>query len=474
MAISAGSEDASMPLKRRIRERDPDMFQTIVDNCFGNIFVTDGKGKIIYLNESSAASLGYPREVLLGMTIYDLAEQGIARNPASITVIETGKPVIRLVPCRDTGISLAAVSSPVFDEAGNLQMVVTYSQSESKLNGFIECLDEERRKAKEALQYLQNRKSPEIVSESPSSKRIFAYAERVAESDSTVMLYGESGTGKEVLAHYIHKNSRRQESAFLPINCAAIPAELMEAEFFGYERGAFTGALKDGKPGIFELADGGTLFLDEIGELPLPMQSKLLRVLGTGEVIRVGGGKVKQTDVLVIAATNRDLRAMTKQGSFREDLFYRLNVIPITIPPLRERPEDILILAQSFLDKYNKKYGYHKSFTPETMKDFCSYHWPGNVRELKNVVERFAVTSPDDRIKLNSSQLEMGVVEQGGTLTLVRPTMDYGVSLKERVAEFEEQYIRRVLEDCGGNVAIAAERLEMHRSGLYKKMKKFK
>jgi transcriptional regulator with PAS, ATPase and Fis domain len=448
------------------------MFQRIVDNCYGNIFVTDNQGKIIYLNESSADSLGLPRTELLKMSIYDLVKQNLVENAASIAAMEKEKMVFRLVPCKKTGHVLATISNPVFGEEGKLEMTVTYSQTESKLNNFIEMLEEEKEKAKFALSYLQKRISDEVIAESKKTKDIFLYAKRIAMSDSTAILFGESGTGKEVLARYIHKNSHRKDAIFLPINCASIPAELMEAEFFGYERGAFTGALKDGKPGIFEVADKGTLFLDEIGELPLSMQSKLLRVLGSGEIIRVGGNNVKSVNVRIVAATNRNLWNMTKAGTFREDLYYRLNIIPITLPPLRERREDILPMSNSFLDKFNRKYTLAKFFHPDTEKLFVEYNWPGNIRELKNVIERLVITSTDNCLRINRMNLEIDNPSQAyvDEQSVVKP--DYSTSLKEHMEQYEAQYINKVITDCEGNISMAAEKLGVHRSCLYKKINK--
>ncbi len=215
----------------------------------------------------------------------------------------------------------------------------------------------------------------------------------IARTDSTVLITGESGTEKEVIARFIHRNSFRFREPFIPVNCAAIPEELMESEFFGYDKGAFSGANSRGKLGFFEMADNGTLFLDEIGELSLNLQSKLLRVLETGEFQRFGGVAIKKSDVRLVAATNKDLASMVTRGVFREDLYYRLNVIPVSIPPLRERPEDILKLSDKFLKEFNAKFGTDKAFSKNLLVNFMNYSWPGNARELRNLIERLVIIS---------------------------------------------------------------------------------
>ncbi len=236
----------------------------------------------------------------------------------------------------------------------------------------------------------------EIIAENHKMKGILDLIARVAQVDSTVLLEGESGTGKEVLARLLHRYSARCDGPFIPVNCGAIPDNLFESEFFGYSKGAFTGALKDGKPGLFELADKGIIFLDEVAELPLSCQVKLLKILEDMEFIPVGGTEIVKLDVRVIGATNKDLNEMVKKGEFREDLFYRLYVVPIEIPPLRDRREDIFPVAWHYLCKYNEKFNQSKTFTPEIIQVMESYPWPGNVRELQNVVERMVVTSLEE------------------------------------------------------------------------------
>lgn len=356
-------------------------------------------------------------------------------------------------------------------------MVVVYGQSRKAISERVKFLEEDNIVAHQALSYVMEGANGEtsLVAESPATRACLAMAAKAAGLDSTIMLYGESGTGKEVFAHFIHRNSPRAQKLFLPVNCAAIPHELMESEFFGYEKGAFTGSSKEGKMGLFELADGGTLFLDELGELDLSMQSKLLRVLESGEMKRVGGTAIRQVNVRIVAATNRNLPAMVADGSFREDLYYRLSVIPISIPPLRQRREDIAVFAVMFLERLNKKYSSKKHFAPSALDTLQAYHWPGNVRELRNVIERLFVIISDDVISQCHVSRVLGIHEPGLTPQdqLAAPLLsEEGSSLAQATSRFQRAYIAQVLQSCGGNVTLAAEKLGLGRSSLYKKLDK--
>lgn len=454
------------------------LLNLILDSSFGNIFVTDGRGKIIYVNENAVRALGASRETLLSMTAYDLVDKGLASSAASITALETRQECMQAVTLSN-GITLAVNAKPLFNDAGEVEYVVVFSQNRTVVEHFIQAIQQENQAIRQAMSHVLEDTQTEglLVAESPATRKCLDIARKAAELDSTIMLYGESGTGKEVFARYIHRSSSRSKRLFMPVNCAAIPQELMESEFFGYEKGAFTGSSKEGKVGLFEMADGGTLFLDEIGELNLPMQSKLLRVLETGEIKRVGGTKIKKVNVRIVAATNRDLRAMADDGSFRDDLFYRLNVIPVTVPPLRERREDTVVLATSFLERLNKKYSAHKRFTQGALEVFQEYPWPGNVRELRNVIERTFVVVPEEIITARHVADVLGVTgrrlpgtggaerEHGAELSLTEP-------LHLATDRFQREYILEVLRACGGSVQRAAEQLGIGRSGLYKKLDK--
>ncbi|MDO9287579.1 MAG: sigma-54 dependent transcriptional regulator [Thermodesulfovibrionales bacterium] len=303
-----------------------------------------------------------------------------------------------------------------------------------------------------------------LVGESQKIKEVKEQVEMAARSNSRVLIFGESGTGKEVVARLLHEKSTRNEKPFIEVNCAAIPQELIESEMFGHEKGSFTGAFEK-KNGKFELADKGTLYLDEIGDMSLQTQAKVLRVIETQEFQRVGGNKNITVDVRIIAATNKDLREEVKKGNFREDLYFRLNVIPLFIPPLRERKEDIPLLVEYFLEALGAEYGKHaKKIIPETLESLKSYDWPGNVRELKNVIERLVIMTPSNTI--TSKNLFM----PGENETLTYFTYK---TLKDARDAFEKDYIIKKLGENNWNISKTAEILDIERSNLHRKIKTY-
>ena len=461
-------------MDERQMQKELDLLRTILQHCAGTIFVTDGRGRIIYSNEESSSALGCSTRELIGTTIYDLVKQGLTNDAVSIRVIKEKRTISSRVYYKD-GKETVVTGEPVFDDAGELIMVVVYGQKRETISMRIRSLEEDNKAIRQTLSHVMHDALSQnvVVAESPTTQNCLSIAEKAAHLDSTIMLYGESGSGKEVVARHIHSNSQRAQQIFLPVNCAAFPHELMESEFFGYDKGAFTGSNKDGKLGLFELADRGTLFLDEIGELNLLMQSKLLRVLETGEVKRVNGTQLRKVNVRIVAATNRDLKSMTTEGTFREDLFYRLNVIPITVPPLRDRQEDIPVLATYFLEQLNKKYSDHKRFARGALDVFKAYPWPGNVRELRNVIERLFVVSEDDITgRQVSDVLGTGSTVHSTPEQVAEPlaVTSYEDPLRTVTEQFQRDYITQVLKDCDGNVKNAAQKLGFGRSGLYKKL----
>ena len=315
-----------------------------------------------------------------------------------------------------------------------------------------------------------------LVGQSPAIRQIYAVVEKVANTPSTVLISGESGTGKELIARALHENSNRHAGPFIKINCAAIPKTLMESELFGYDKGAFTGAV-GAKPGRFELAHGGTLFLDEIGEIPIEMQVKLLRVLQESEFERVGGIKTIKVDVRLVTATNRDLLEEIGAGNFREDLFYRLNVVPIQIPPLRERREDIPLLADHFIAKFNERLKKQiVAISPEAVEQLVAYNWPGNIRELENLMERTILFCEGPEIRVSDLPPEIvGVAVPASTATTDEGPRPAAGSLKEAVRaeteRVERELIQRALDATGGNVTQAARKLKISRKSLQTKMK---
>lgn len=299
-------------------------------------------------------------------------------------------------------------------------------------------------------------------------ENILQLAAKIADVDSTVLILGESGVGKEVIARFIHKRSHRDKGPFVKINCGAIPETLLESELFGYETGAFTGAKRQGKPGLIEMANEGTLFLDEIGELPLNLQVKLLQVLQEHRLVRIGGIKPITVNIRVIAATNRDIENMVKKGEFREDLFYRLNVVPITIPPLRERRDDIIPLIYHFLEEYNRKYDKAKKISAEAKDILIKYNWPGNVRELENTVERLVVTVEEDVILPH--HLPENLKEINIPLKVVN--VDGIIPLKDAVEMVERQLLHKAVEQCNSTYDIA-KILGVNQSTVVRKIQKY-
>ena len=322
-------------------------------------------------------------------------------------------------------------------------------------------LEEENRRLRQ-----QVRPRDEITGTSPAIQRLKEQVRIIAPTSSFVLIHGENGTGKEVVARAIYKQSRRSQGPFVEVNCAAIPEELIESELFGHEKGAFTGATQM-RRGKFDLAHQGTLFLDEIGDMSLSTQAKILRVLQEQRFQRVGGNRYIQVDVRVIAATNKNLEEEIRAGRFREDLYHRLNVIPIDVPPLRERLEDIPLLVEEFVEEFAKLRGYpRKKFSPEVMKAFEEYSWPGNVRELKNVVERLLILARSDVVKLQDLKppVWFGPKERA-------KTPSFPQTLKEAREAFEKAFIQEKLEEFGWNISRTAEAIGLDRSHLHKKMR---
>ena len=324
---------------------------------------------------------------------------------------------------------------------------------------------------KEKLKQLSSIKP--FVSASATMNRIFQLIERVADTNATVLLHGESGTGKSMFARLIHDLSGRSKAPFITVNCAAIPEQLLESELFGYEKGAFTGAVT-ARQGKFEAADKGTIFLDEIGEISPALQAKLLQVTQEKTFMRLGSNQLRRVDVRIISATNRNLREMVQSGKFREDLYYRLNIVDIHIPPLRERKEDISVLVEFFLQRHREKTGRNYTISKELMELLTEYPWPGNVREVENAVERAVVLCREERISLEDFPREIREFRHKAAHDpLALPEDGESFSLNERLNEIESGMIQKVLQECHGNVAAAARKLGLSRQNLLYKMNKY-
>ncbi|GAB3055388.1 sigma-54 interaction domain-containing protein [Virgibacillus ainsalahensis] len=440
----------------------------VIENSYDGIYITDDKGVTWKTNSAIERITAIPKEYYIGKNVDELVERGILKNSVSRKVIEMGRTV-SYVQKNYAGKETLLTGTPVFNDEKKIEKIVTNIRDLSDLNELQEKLSKLNQlndRYKEELSQLKNKQHEGIVAQSLTMKRIYEMADRIANIDATVLILGETGVGKDVLAKYIYEEgARSKEGEFLKINCGAIPPELLESELFGYEGGAFTGASRNGKPGMFEVADKGILFMDEIGELPLNLQVKLLRVIQEGEIQRIGGIQTKRVDVRIIAATNRSLQEMVAAGDFREDLYYRLNVIPIRIPPLRERKDDILPLIRLFLNQVNCKYQLDKAFDKDLKEFFLSYRWPGNIRELANLIERLAVMADDDTLHMDSLPSEYHQ-EKGRKEKEIK-------SLKEAAESAESEMIAIAVEKYQNTYEVARA-LKTSQPTIVRKMKKYK
>ena len=453
-----------------------DQMIEVLNNSSDGIMVTDDLGFIIYMSPVAYENMGLPEMDLIGRKVDDLVSEGRYDHSVIRDAINKNERTTGIVTVKE-GNRVVSTCTPIFDDKHKLIMTVTNVRVQSLLDKYLKELSaakDKSRRYKSAIEYIgnMNKNSSAVIAESPSMKEILSYLEKVAWTNSTVYLQGESGTGKEVLSRFIHNESQRANEPLIPVNCSAIPTELLESEFFGYEKGAFSGALTKGKPGFFEMADNGTLFLDEIGDMPLLLQTKLLRTIESGEVQRLGGTSSIKTDVRLIVATNKDLALKVKDGTFREDLFYRINVIPVKIPPLRERKEDIIPIAEHFIAQFNKKYDTGLELTPEMKNILEAHSWPGNLRELRNLIERMVIVpgSINDIAELTIS----GPANEDEVFidadTIQEKAAQHSGDLKSLVKAIEKEYITRLLNEKEWRINEIADILGIHRSMLYRKM----
>lgn len=453
------------------RAKKQELFLTdIIESSYDGIYITDYKGKTILVNKAYERISGLNKKKLIGSYISDLVAEGLLSTSLTEEVVSTKKSVTK-TQHNPNNKEIIITGSPVFDKNGNVQNVITNVRDVTELAALNNKLENARSRAKLYQEQLMMESADEnIVCASDQFKGILSISSKVSKMDSTVLVLGETGVGKEIVAQHIHKNSARSDKPYIKINCGAIPATLLESELFGYAPGAFTGASSKGKPGRFELADTGTLFLDEIGELPLELQSSLLRVLQDGEVTRVGASSSKKIDVRIITATNRDLEVMIDEGTFRSDLYYRLNVVAINIPPLRERKADIPPLAEKTILELNKKYKTNKSLTPEFIDALMLSDWPGNIRELKNFIEKQYVLSDDNLLSLNHPMEPHTYAPSKENVNDDNNQDDLIPTYNEAKSAMERELFTRAM-NVGGSTYKAASILRMSQSTFFRKFK---
>ncbi len=458
------------------------IYEDIIDSLLDPIYILDSEGNFLFANQAIIDITGYTKNDFMHFNSKQLYTDGIIDKCLFLDVLEEkkSKTVIQYITKKDNLIKkLLVTQSPIFDGKGNVKNIVGHLRDIDKINRLYQdtLTDNEVYVMKHNDIDKVKKASGNIISKSSQMKKLLMEAEKIAAYDTTVLLQGESGTGKEVIANYIHEMSPRKEKEMVSINCASLPETLLEAELFGYVKGSFTGALDTGKEGLIEIAEGGTLFLDEINSLPLATQGKFLRILETKMVKRIGSIRPKYIDFKLIAATNSNLKDLVDENKFRKDLYYRLNVIPINIPPLRERKEDIIPLADYFIEYYCNKYGREKKFSTKVYDKLIEYEWPGNIRELKNFVERIILMSSNSVLEIEDTPFAL---DEFITSPPALNTESYeyfnlneieGKKLKDAVELFEKFIIGRVYKKEKSSRK-TADQLGVNQSTIIRKINK--
>ena len=459
--------------KRKLKKSDPleltREIDTILEAIHDDILITDGYGKILKVSKSFVDVYGIGEDEILGETVFEMERRGIFKPSVIARVLEANdKITMRQRNNRERELIVTAL--PVRNEKGEITKVVSftrdltdflnlqeqYSKLESKIEQYTAEIEELRSKSTNV---------EGVVARSEKSRELLRTIDRISPFDANVLLAGESGVGKSMFAKLIHKKSKRADGPFIEINCGAIPENLLESELFGYEGGSFTGANKDGKIGLIELAQNGTLFFDEIVEMPLNLQVKLLNVIQNKLIKRVGGTKDIQVDFRLIAASNKDFAKQIEAGQFREDLFYRLNVIMLEIPPLRQRREDIIPLIFYYAERYNQRYGLNKAFSKEVFDRLVSYSWPGNIRELENIIERLMLTTEHSFIE--EKELPSHMAQQIESVSNI-----HGETLAKALQALERHMISSAYEKYQTTVGVA-EALGISQPTAVRKIQKY-
>lgn len=445
-----------------------------------NIVVTDGEGIVLRSSPNCKAIYGCDVDELIGRSVQQLQEMEVFKPSVTLQVLESKKEV-QVLQRTNNGRIVMATGIPVLGPDRKIIRVISFSHDLTEIEQLKEDYEQLQMKMKryeteiEALRF-KDTNLDGIIIQSPAMKKIWHLISRMETSDASVVLYGESGVGKSIFARAFHRYSNRSKHAFIEVNCGAIPENLFESEIFGYEPGAFTGADRKGKPGLVELAHEGTLFLDEVAEIPLDQQVKLLKVLEEKQITRVGGAQSIPVDFRLITATNKNLEQMVQQGKFREDLYYRLHVIPINIPALRERKEDIDHLIHYYVTVLNEKYETSKILHPVTVETLKDYDWPGNVRELENILERVIVTSEEQTIYPEALPLQHLTAETSRESKQGIQLADFeaeGLTLQEHLEQVEKEWLKRAYRQYKTTYEMAAY-LGISQPTVVRRLKKYR
>jgi len=446
---------------------------TLIDSSFDGLWICNHEGKVLRINKASERINGVKAEEIIGKNMRELVTEGLFDKSVSFEVLKRKASVTMIQQIKGKK-RILVTGNPIFNEKGEVAFILTNERDITELDHLRSQLQETQALAKGYISKLSELEMTgidlsNIIFRSEEMEKTLEMALKVSQVGSTVLILGESGVGKGMIAKLIHKHSDRGSGPFIRVDCAGIPESLVESELFGYEKGAFTGARGEGKTGFFELANKGMLFLDEIAEISLASQSKLLRFLEDHQIIRVGGTEPRDIDVRVIAATNKNIEDMVTSKLFREDLYYRLNVIPIHIPPLRERRSDILPLIFHFLERFNKAYQKKKRFSPEAIEALNRYDYPGNIRELANLIERIVVVSENDQIQMRDIP---DAVTGYGSKAISYSLFPGEIPLKDVLERYEGQIIERAIKKFGSQRG-AAKMLKIAQSTISRKIRRY-
>ena len=465
------SEKSSSPCEtcRHYEEKRMDILFEVMDNE-NDVTLADGKGVVLRVSDSYEDHFGLKKEEIIGKTVWELEDMGVFKPSVTAAVLEKKKNTT-IMQKNKQGRDVLTTGVPVFGKDGEIAYVVSFNsihiagvtslQSQyEQLNTMMQAYNQEINKLR-----LRDLREKKFIKKSKSMENICELISQIADTNASVLITGETGVGKSMVAKLIHENSNRSEGPFVEINCGTIPENLIESELFGYEKGSFTGANSKGKIGKIELAKGGTLFLDEIGEISLNLQIKFLQVIQEKLITRVGGLSKIEVDFRLITATNRDLEDDIHRGLFREDLFYRLNVIPIHIPPLRERREDVLPLILNALERFNSQYGRHIKLSADALQILERQTWPGNIRQIENLVERMVVTSRGELIRIEDlpADLEWETMQQ---------TPETTGQLKERLENYERNIFIDAFKEHQSSVAVG-KALGISQTTAARKLRKY-